>query len=88
MVQPIGARKVGEKFEIIAGERRWRAARAGLSAWRRWCSRKCLRTACWNLPWWKTSSVVELNAIEEAKAYWQLGEHLRLDPGAGGRSRG
>src|SRR5664280_1225042 len=31
MVQPIVARKVGDKFEIIAGERRWRAARrAGL----------------------------------------------------------
>ena len=32
MVQPIVARKVGDKFEIIAGERRWRAARkAGLA---------------------------------------------------------
>ena len=27
MVQPIVVRKVGEQFEIIAGERRWRAAR-------------------------------------------------------------
>ncbi|MDR1842080.1 MAG: ParB/RepB/Spo0J family partition protein, partial [Holophagales bacterium] len=27
MVQPIVVRKAGEKFEIIAGERRWRAAK-------------------------------------------------------------
>ena len=27
MVQPIVVRKVGDQFEIIAGERRWRAAR-------------------------------------------------------------
>ena len=32
MVQPIVARRVGERFEIIAGERRWRAAKkAGLA---------------------------------------------------------
>ena len=31
VIQPIVVRKVGERFEIIAGERRWRAAqRAGL----------------------------------------------------------
>ena len=32
MVQPIVARRLGDTFEIIAGERRWRAARlAGLA---------------------------------------------------------
>jgi len=32
IIQPIVARKVGDRFQIIAGERRWRAAmRAGLA---------------------------------------------------------
>ena len=33
VIQPIVVRKSGERFQIIAGERRWRAARkAGLAA--------------------------------------------------------
>ena len=32
LIQPITVRKVGERYKIVAGERRWRAARmAGLS---------------------------------------------------------
>ena len=27
IIQPITVRKMGEKFELVAGERRWRAAR-------------------------------------------------------------
>ena len=27
IIQPITVRKIGEKFELVAGERRWRAAR-------------------------------------------------------------
>ena len=78
MVQPIVVRKVGEKFEIIAGERRWRAARkAGLSM---------VPVVVKEIPDDRLLEFAlveniqrqELNPIEEAKAYWQLGEHLRL----------
>ncbi len=78
MVQPIVARKVGDKFEIIAGERRWRAAKlAGLSmvpvVLKEVPEDRLLEFALV-----ENIQRQELNAIEEAKAYWQLGEHLRL----------
>lgn len=78
MVQPIVARKVGDKFEIIAGERRWRAARrAGLPTvpvvLREVPDDRLLEYALV-----ENIQRQELNPIEEAKAYWQLGEHLRL----------
>jgi ParB family chromosome partitioning protein len=78
MVQPIVVRKVGEQFEIIAGERRWRAARkAGLAM---------VPVVIKEVPDDKLLEIAlveniqrqELNPIEEATAYWQLGEHLRL----------
>lgn len=78
MVQPIVVRKVGDKFEIIAGERRWRAARkAGLAM---------VPVIVKEVPDDKLLEIAlveniqrqELNPIEEATAYWQLGEHLRL----------
>lgn len=78
MVQPIVARRVGEKYEIIAGERRWRAAqRAGLAM---------VPVVLKDVPDDRLLEIAlveniqrqELNPIEEAKAYWQLGEHLRL----------
>lgn len=78
MVQPIVVRKVGDKFEIIAGERRWRAARkAGISM---------VPVVIKEVPDDRLLEIAlveniqrqELNPIEEATAYWQLGEHLRL----------
>jgi len=78
MVQPIVVRKVGDQFEIIAGERRWRAARkAGLAM---------VPVVIKEVPDDKLLEIAlveniqrqELNPIEEATAYWQLGEHLRL----------
>jgi len=78
MVQPIVVRKVGEKFEIIAGERRWRAAKKiGIPA---------VPVVVKEIPDDRLLEFAlveniqrqELNPIEEAKAYFQLGEHLRL----------
>jgi len=78
MVQPIVARKVGDRYEIIAGERRWRAAkRAGLTT---------VPVVIKDVPDDRLLEFAlveniqrqELNPIEEAKAYFQLGEHLRL----------
>lgn len=78
MVQPIVVRKVGNQFEIIAGERRWRAARkAGLAM---------VPVVIKDVPDDRLLEIAlveniqrqELNPIEEATAYWQLGEHLRL----------
>jgi ParB family chromosome partitioning protein len=78
MVQPIVARKVGDKFEIIAGERRWRAAkRAGL-AMVPVVIKEVPEDRLLEFALVENIQREELNSIEEAKAYWQLGEHLRL----------
>ena len=78
MVQPIVARKVGDRYEIIVGERRWRAAKkAGISM---------VPVIIKEIPDDRLLEYAlveniqrqELNPIEEAKAYFQLGEHLRL----------
>jgi ParB family chromosome partitioning protein len=78
MVQPIVARRVGDRFEIIAGERRWRAAiKAGLPmvpvVLKEVPEDRLLEFALV-----ENIQRQELNPIEEAKAYFQLGEHLRL----------
>ncbi len=78
VIQPIVVRKVGERYEIIAGERRWRAAkRAGLAmvpvVIKEVPDDRLLEFALV-----ENIQRQELNPIEEARAYWQLGEHLRL----------
>jgi ParB family chromosome partitioning protein len=72
VVQPILVRPRGEKFEIVAGERRWRAAqRAGLrkipAAIKDISDDKLLELALI-----ENIQRQELNPIEEAKAYRKL----------------
>ena len=78
MVQPIVVRKVGEKFEIIAGERRWRAARKAGLAMVPVVVKEVPDDRLLEFALVENIQRQELNPIEEAKAYWQLGEHLRL----------
>jgi ParB family chromosome partitioning protein len=78
MVQPIVARKIGDKFEIIAGERRWRAARKAGLATVPVVLKEVPEDRLLEFALVENIQRQELNAIEEAKAYWQLGEHLRL----------
>ena len=78
MVQPIVVRRVGERYEIIAGERRWRAARKiGVTTvpvvLKEIPDERMLEFALV-----ENIQRQELNPIEEAKAYYQLGDHLRL----------
>lgn len=78
IIQPLLVRKVGGRYQLVAGERRWRAAqRAGL-----------LRVPCIvrDIPDDKMLELAlieniqrqELNAIEEAQAYKRLIETLGL----------
>ncbi|MBP1626771.1 MAG: ParB-like nuclease protein [Holophagaceae bacterium] len=78
MVQPIVARKVGEQYEIIAGERRWRAARRAGLAMVPVVLKEVSDDRLLEFALVENIQRQELNPIEEAKAYWQLGEHLRL----------
>lgn len=78
VVQPIIVRRKGSKFEIIAGERRWRASqRAGLqkisAVVKNVADEKLLELALI-----ENIQRQELNAIEEAKAYKNLIETIGL----------
>ena len=78
MVQPIVVRKVGDQFEIIAGERRWRAARKAGIAMVPVVIKEVPDDRLLEFALVENIQRQELNPIEEATAYWQLGEHLRL----------
>jgi len=77
IIQPIVTRKVGQRFEIIAGERRWRAAKkAGLVhvpiVVREVPDNELLEYALV-----ENIQREELNPIEEGRAYWNLGNLLK-----------
>jgi ParB family chromosome partitioning protein len=78
IVQPIVVRKRGDRYQIVAGERRWRAAqRAGLqkipSVIKEVADDKLLELALI-----ENIQRQELNAIEEAKAYKNLIDTIGL----------
>jgi ParB family chromosome partitioning protein len=78
LVQPIVVRRKGERFEIVAGERRWRAAQiAGLLKLPVHISdvsdKNLLKTALI-----ENIQREDLNPIEEALAYKRLGEDSAL----------
>lgn len=78
IVQPIVVRKKGQKYQIVAGERRWRAAqRAGLRripvTVREISDDKLLEIALI-----ENIQRQELNAIEEARAYRKLIDTIGL----------
>ena len=78
LVQPIVVRRKGERFEIVAGERRWRAAQiAGLLKLPVHVSdvsdEKLLQTSLI-----ENIQREDLNPIEEAQAYKRLGDESGL----------
>ena len=78
IIQPLIVRKVGSKFEIIAGERRWRAAqRAGLgeapAIVRQATDRDVLELALI-----ENLQRADLNPIDEAQAFARLAEEFDL----------
>lgn len=78
IVQPVVVRPIGGRFQIVAGERRWRAAqRAGLrripAAIREVSDEKLLELALI-----ENIQRQELNPIEEAKAYRKLIDSIGL----------
>ncbi len=78
VIQPILVRRVGDRTEIVAGERRWRAAqRAGLLkvpvVYREVADDKMLEVALI-----ENIQREDLNPIEEAQAYRRLTDELHL----------
>ncbi|MFY9610657.1 MAG: ParB/RepB/Spo0J family partition protein [Blastocatellia bacterium] len=78
VIQPIVVRRVGERFQIIAGERRWRAAKK--AALKRIPSliRNVPEENILELSLIENIQRQELNPIEEANAYRKLQEQLGI----------
>ena len=78
IIQPIVVRRTGERFQIVAGERRWRAAqKAGLHKVP--CIIKEIpQDDVWELSLIENIQREELNPIEEASAYKNLLENRDL----------
>ena len=72
MVQPIVVRKVGDQFEIIAGERRWRAARKAGIAMVPVVIKEVPDDRLLEFALVENIQRQELNPIEEAVAYQRL----------------
>ena len=80
VIQPIVVRKIGDRFQIIAGERRWRAARqAGLLrvpvVVRTWLR---ARGSLLEMALVENIQRENLNPIDEAQAYRRLADEFQL----------
>ena len=84
IIQPIVVRRVGDRFQIIAGERRWRAAQARRPAAR--AGRRARRRAGQEQSLLEMALIEniqreDLNPIEEALAYRRLADEFQPDAG-------
>ncbi len=78
IIQPLIVRKVGQYHELIAGERRWRAAqRAGLKL-APVIVRRAQDLEVLELAMVENLQRSDLNAIEEAEGYGQLADQFKL----------
>ena len=78
MIQPVVVKKNGEYYELIAGERRWRAAKiAGMDkipvVVKKWEEAEAFEAALV-----ENVQREDLNPIEEAESYYRLQEELQL----------
>jgi ParB family chromosome partitioning protein len=78
VLQPLVLRKVGDAFELIAGERRWRAARAAGLAEAPAILREATDLEVLELALIENLQREDLNPIEEAQAYHRLADEFRL----------
>jgi len=79
VIQPIVVQRVGDRFQIIAGERRWRAAqKAGLQRVPIIVREAVNRQSLLELALIENIQREDLNAIEEAHAYRRLADEFEM----------
>ena len=72
IIQPITVRKIGEKYELVAGERRWRAARMASLEFVPCNIIEITDTQSAEIALLENLQREDLNFIEEAEAYYNL----------------
>ena len=72
IIQPITVRKIGEKFELVAGERRWRAARMAELQFVPCNVIEITDTQSAEIALLENLQREDLNFMEEAEAYYNL----------------
>ena len=78
VLQPVMVRPLGDNYQLVAGERRWRAARmAGLTAIPA-LIRPCNDEDLLQFALIENLQREDLNSMEEAEAFRQLGDQFRL----------
>ncbi|MBS0660732.1 MAG: ParB/RepB/Spo0J family partition protein [Verrucomicrobia bacterium] len=78
ILQPLVARKVGAKFELIAGERRWRAAKLAGLAKVPVIEREATDQQVVELALIENLQRADLNPIEEARGFQRLAQEFKL----------
>ncbi len=78
IIQPLIVRKVGRTFELIAGERRWRAARQVGLATVPMILREADDQQVLELALIENLQRADLNVVEEARAYHRLAHEFKL----------
>lgn len=78
VVQPIIVRKLGNNYQIIAGERRWRAARIAGKRTIPAIVKECSNLEVMELALIENLQREDLNSIEEAQAYKSLIEEYNM----------
>jgi ParB family chromosome partitioning protein len=78
VVQPIIVRKLGSGFQIIAGERRWRASRLAGKKTIPAIIKDCTNLEVMELALIENLQREDLNSIEEAQAYKSLIEEYKM----------
>ncbi len=78
IIQPLVTRKVGTKYELIAGERRWRAAKAAGLAKAPVIVREATDQQVVELALIENLQRADLNPIDEARAFHRLATEFKL----------
>lgn len=80
IVQPLVVRRIADRYQLVAGERRWRAAKLAEIAQVPVVIREIPDDRLLEISLIENIQREELNAIETAQAFARLGEELQLSP--------
>jgi len=88
IIQPLVVRKAGDRYQLVAGERRWRAAKLANAEYVPVVVREIADDRLLEITLIENIQREDLNPIETAHAFARLGQELNLDADTIGRRTG